>query len=344
LAILRESLVPSAADEISAAIAAAGGAIPFSEYMQLALYGESGFYTTGGRAGRRGGDFITSPEVGPLFGTVIARALDAWWKELGSPSRFDVVESGAGPGTLARSILAAQPECLGAMHYVAVEISASQRALHPQGVESRETMPDGPITGVILVNELLDNLPFRLFVFDGSWMEASDGQFVEVLRTPDVVPTCLPQTAPLGSRAPIQDAAASWVRDSFSKIRNGRLLLFDYCSTSTPDIALRPWREWLRTYRDQGRGTHYLTEPGSQDITTQVMLDQLPSGFSAATQADFLQKWGIDELVREGSDYWESMKSVPDVAAMKMRSRIAEAKSLIDQTGLGAFTVLSWQK
>jgi SAM-dependent MidA family methyltransferase len=341
--------VPSAADEISAAIAAAGGAIPFSEYMRLALYGEGGFYTTGGRAGRRGGDFITSPEVGPLFGTVIARALDAWWKELGSPSRFDVVECGAGPGTLARSILAAQPNCADAMHYVAVEISASQRALHPQGVESCETMPDGPITGVVLANELLDNLPFRLFVFDSSWMEAfvsqtSGGQFVEVLRTPDVIPSCLPQTAPLGSRAPIQDAAASWVRNSLSKITNGQLLLFDYCSTSTSEIALTPWREWLRTYRDQGRGTHYLSDLGSQDITTQVMLDQLPTGFSTSTQADFLQKWGIDELVREGSNYWESMKNAPDVAAMKMRSRSAEVKSLIDQTSLGSFTALSWQK
>ncbi len=341
--------MPSAAEEISAAIAAAGGAISFSEYMRLALYGESGFYTTGGRAGRRGGDFITSPEVGPLFGTVTARALDAWWKEIGSPSRFDVVECGAGPGTLARSILAAQPECADAMHYVAVEISASQRVLHPEGVESRETMPDGPITGVILANELLDNLPFRLFVFDGSWMEAfvsqaSGGQFVEVLRTPDEIPSCLPQTAPLGSRAPVQDVAASWVRDSLAKISNGRLLLFDYCSASTAEIALTPWREWLRTYRDQGRGTHYLSDPGSQDITTQVMLDQLPSGCTTSTQADFLNLWGIDELVHEGTAYWESMKSAPDVGAMKMRSRIAEAKSLIDQTGLGAFTALSWQK
>jgi SAM-dependent MidA family methyltransferase len=341
--------VPSAADEITAAIAAAGGAIPFSEYMQLALYGEGGFYTIGGRAGRRGGDFITSPEVGPLFGTVIARALDAWWKEFGSPSRFDVVECGAGPGTLARSILAAQPECLGAMHYVAVEISASQRALHPQSVESRETMPDGPITGVILANELLDNLPFRLFVFDGSWMEAfvaqaTGGQFVEVLRTPDVVPSSLPQTAPLGSRAPIQDAAVLWVRDCLAKISNGRLLLFDYCSVSTSEISLTPWRKWLRTYRDQGRGTHYLTEPGSQDITTQVMLDQLPTGFISSSQVDFLTQWGIDDLVREGADYWESMKHAPDVAAMKMRSRSTEAKSLIDQTGLGTFTALSWQK
>ncbi len=341
--------MPSAADEITAAIAAAGGAISFSDYMQLALYGQDGFYTTGGRAGRRGGDFITSPEVGPLFGTVIARALDAWWKELGSPNQFDVVECGAGPGTLARSILAAQPECAAAMQYVAVELSASQRALHPQGVKSCETMPDGPINGVILANELLDNLPFRLFVFDGAWMEAfvslaSGGQFVEVLRTPDVVPSCLPKTAPLGSRAPIQDLAASWVRDSLANISNGLLLLLDYCSTSTAEIALTPWREWLRTYRDQGRGTHYLTEPGSQDITTQVMIDQLPTGFTSSTQAEFLMQWGIDELVREGSDYWESMKTAPDVAAMKMRSRATEAKSLTDQSGLGVFSVLSWQK
>ena len=341
--------MPSAADEISAAIAAAGGAIPFSEYMQLALYGEGGFYTTGGRAGRRGGGFITSPEVGPLFGTVIARALDAWWKELGLPSRFDVVECGAGPGTLARSILAAQPECFGAMHYVAVEISASQRALHPQGVESRETMPDGPITGVILANELLDNLPFRLFVFDGMWMEAfvsqaSSGQFVEVLRTPDEIPSCLPQTAPLGSRAPVQEAAASWVRNTLLKINQGRLLLFDYCSPSTVEISLTPWREWLRTYRDQDRGTHYLSDPGSQDITTQVMLDQLPSGSLTSTQTDFLTQWGIDKLVREGSTYWESMKHAPDVTAMKMRSRSTEVNALTDSSGLGGFDANVWKK
>ena len=337
--------MPSAADEISAAIAAAGGAIPFSEYMRLALYGQGGFYTTGGRAGRRGGDFITSPEVGPLFGTVIARTLDAWWKELGSPGRFDVVESGAGPGTLARSIFAAQPECATAMHYVAVEISASQRALHPQSVESRETMPNGPITGVVLANELLDNLPFRLFVFDGSWMEAfvsqaSSGQFVEVLHTPDLIPSCLPRTAPLGSRAPIQDAAASWVRDCLSKISNGRLLLFDYCSTSTAEIALTPWREWLRTYRDQSRGTHYLSDPGSQDITAQVMLDQLTAGFTSSTQAEFLKQWGINELVSEGTDYWESMKNAPDIAAMKMRSRSIEKQLIINSSGLGGFYVV----
>ena len=208
-------------------------------------------------------------------------------------------------------------------------------------------MPDGPITGEILANELLDNLPFRLFVFDGLWMEAfvsqaSGGQFVEVLRKPDVVPPCLPQTAPLGSRAPIQDAAASWVRDCLSKIDHGRLLLFDYCSASTSEIALTPWREWLRTYRGQGRGTHYLTEPGSQDITTQVTLDQLPAGFSTATQAEFLQHWGIDDLIHEGATYWENMKHAPDVVAMKMRSRSTESRAITEGIGLGGLTCLEW--
>ncbi len=348
LQILLKLPVQSSAKDISSAIAMAGGAISFENFMDLALYSPNGFYTKTGRAGRRGGDFITSPEVGPLFGAVLARALDAWWKELGSPSQFDVVECGAGPGTLARSILAAQPECAHALHYVAVEVSASQRAMHPQGVESRETMPDGPITGVVLANELLDNLPFRLFVFDNQWQEAfveeRDGKFLEVLRIPKIIPACLPESAPLGSRAPVQDAAASWVRDCLSKIDRGRLLLFDYCSSSTSEIALTPWREWLRTYHDQDRGNHYLIEPGSQDITAQVMLDQLPVGFTASTQAAFLKQWGIDELVREGNAYWENMKTPPDVAAMKMRSRVSESEALCSSAGLGSFKVLEWHK
>ena len=79
--------MPSAADDVRRAIDADGGAIRFDEFVNLALYGDRGFYTRSdhpGHAGRRG-DFITSPEVGPLFGTVMARALDSWWHELGRP-------------------------------------------------------------------------------------------------------------------------------------------------------------------------------------------------------------------------------------------------------------------
>jgi SAM-dependent MidA family methyltransferase len=339
--------VPSAAESITAAITAAGGAISFEQYMSLALYGKGGFYQDCGKAGRRG-DFITSPEVGPLFAAVIARYLDDCWNELGCPSSFDVVEVGAGPGTLARGIFDAQPKCMSALKYVAVEVSEAQRALHPDFVDSVEQFPDRTIQGVVLANELLDNLPFKLFVFDGEWMEAfvglgDDGKFVEVLRAVDVIPAILPKSAPLGSRAPIQTTASQWLLNVSQKLSRGRVLVFDYCSESTSEIAVTPWREWLRTYKDHDRGVHYLIEPGTQDITTQVMIDQLMEvvpELSVSHQSEWLLNLGLDELVSEGSSYWEQHKSAPDIAAMKMRSRLNEAQALTDRDGLGSFSVL----
>jgi SAM-dependent MidA family methyltransferase len=339
--------VPSAAESITAAIEAAGGAISFEQYMGLALYGEGGFYQDGGKAGRRG-DFITSPEVGPLFAAVIARYLDNCWNDLGCPDSFDVVEVGAGPGTLARGIFDAQPQCLSAMKYVAVEISKSQRAMHPDFVESAEEFPDRIIQGVVLANELLDNLPFKLFVFDGTWKEAfvglgDGGRFVEVLRTVNNIPEVLPASAPLGSRAPIQVAASQWMLDVTQKLSRGKVLVFDYCSESTSEIAVTPWREWLRTYKDHMSGEHYLLKPGSQDITSQVMVDQLLVAIPelvVTKQSDWLQHWGINDLVSEGARYWEQHKSSPDIFAMKMRSRANEAHLITDVSGVGAFSVL----
>jgi SAM-dependent MidA family methyltransferase len=336
----------------------AEGPIPFSAFMEAALYDhDGGFYATGGQAGRRGGHFLTSPEVGPLFGAVLAGALDRWWEELGRPDRFTVVDAGAGPGTLARSVLAAEPAVLqaGALRYVMSERSSAQRAAHADlPVESTPNrwlhrwLQSGPsaFEGVVVANELLDNLPFRLAVFDGGWLEAfvdlaPDGRMVEVLRPFDEVPTCLPPVAPHGARAPLQDEAAAWMASALGAIRRGRVVVLDYART-TAEMAARPWRDWLRTYRRHERGGHYLADPGTQDITADVALDQLPRPDDVMTQAEFLRRHGLDELVDEGRRRWQAAAAAPDLAALAGRSRIQEAEALTDPAGLGGFTVAQW--
>ena len=323
--------------------------IPFERFMEDALYGPDGFYMSGNSGAGRRHDFLTAPEVGPLFGAVLARFLDTEWERLGRPSPFTVVEAGAGPGTLARAVLAAAPACSAALRYGTVEGSPGQRAQHPPAVESRPELPDGPFDGVIVANELLDNLPFRLAVHDGAWREAfvstgPDGRHVEVLSAPiEPRPAVLPATAPLGARAPLQLRAAAWVADARRRLRRGTLLVFDYTSPTTTGLAARPWREWLRTYRGHQRGGHYLAEPGTQDITAEVCVDQLPEPDTARSQAQWLELHGIRGLVDEGRAYWEANAGRPDLAALRMRSRVTEAEALLDPGGLGGFTALEWR-
>ncbi|MEY2445395.1 MAG: hypothetical protein QOE00_1975 [Ilumatobacteraceae bacterium] len=336
--------MPSASEEIRAAIIAAGGALRFDEYMRIALYGDSGFYATGGRAGRRG-DFITSPEIGPLFGAVLTRWIESEFHRLGEPDDFAIVECGAGPGTLARSILHAAPRWRD--HYVAVEVSSAQRGEHPDGVMSLAALPEGPLSGVVIANELLDNLPFRLAVFDGGWREVAVSigrgpEFAEVTVAADPAWQWLPAVAPHGTRLPIHSNAARWIGEATARLGSGTILAFDYCTESTAELFQRPWREWLRTYRAQGRGGHYLDSPGTQDITAQVCIDQLPKPTTVESQADFLRRWSIDELVDEGRRAWAAAAAQPDVKALSMRSRARESEALLDENGIGSFHALSW--
>jgi len=350
------------------------GPLRFDEVMEAALYDpEWGFYATGGHAGRRG-DFITSVEVGPLFGAVVARALDTWWLQLGSPRPYVVVDAGAGVGTLARGVLAAAPECAAALRYVLVERSATLRAEHDRGLpvvlpvhafaaahepddddeQPARLLPDGPLvvsletvppTGahVVLANELLDNLPVRLLERTGDgWSEIGiDEEFEEVRLPTTVTPTV--EAAP-GSRVAWQEGAAGWLREALELAP--RVVVFDYMTT-TAHMATRPWTEWLRTYRGHERGGSPLTDLGEQDITCEVALDQLAAVLPPSEvrdQRSFLTAHGVDALVDAGRLAWEQGAARGGLEALRGRSRIREAEALTDLDGLGAFTVAEWSR
>tara|TARA_B100000809_G_scaffold44787_1_gene39168 strand:+ start:243 stop:1268 length:1026 start_codon:yes stop_codon:yes gene_type:complete len=330
----------------------------FEAWVEACLYDpDGGFYAAGGAAGRRG-DFITSPEVGPLFGAVVARWLDASWEALGGPSGFTVVEAAAGAGTLARSVRAARPACLEAGRYVMVERCAVLRDAQPtgDGLSSLAGLEDLPprggdgLVGVVMANELLDNLAFGLLeAVDGGWYEvlvevASEGadqpMFQEVTGAAVHPPV---DVAPLqGSRMPVQAGARRWVDSALGVLSAGSVLVIDYAST-TAALAARPPGEWVRTYRDHQRGGPAVSAPGVQDVTVEVAVDQLPPGADTTTQAAFLRANGIQDLVAEGRRRWAELAGVGDLEALRARSRITEAEALLDPDGLGGFTVLEWR-
>jgi SAM-dependent MidA family methyltransferase len=216
-------------------------------------------------------------------------------------------------------------------------------------VSALAELPSGRFTGVVFANELLDNLPFRLFERrEAIWWEVRVGLDGEVLvpAAPEESSACerLAPDAPEGGRIPLQHHAVSWVRDALRLLERGRLVVIDYAD-ETPSLARRPWREWVRTYRSHGRGSEPLTDPGLQDVTCEVAVDQLAAArppSSNRPQATFLADHGLRELTEEARAKWHERAHIGDLENMRWRARLSEATTLTDQSGLGAFRVLEW--
>jgi SAM-dependent MidA family methyltransferase len=164
-------------DAIRARIEAAGGWVPFDEFMEMALYAPGlGYYTAGGRKIGQGGDFTTAPEVSDLFSRCVARQCA---EALDSARAGSILELGAGTGRMAAEILATLAS-LGATpeRYLILEVSADLRerqkariAALPAELQARvewlDALPAKPMNGVILANEVLDALPCQRIVIRG---------------------------------------------------------------------------------------------------------------------------------------------------------------------------------
>ncbi len=307
---------------------------PFAEYVERCLYAPGrGFYTSGrGVAGGRKGDFITSPEVGPLFGAVLAEAINTWWRDAGEPERFPVIDLGTGPGGLLRALEMAAPACAGAWTLIGIDRTPNATAL------------DASIDlsgAVVIANELLDNVPFDIGMRHGG----VDHQLMVAGEPPghttswQPVPNKLDLEVPEDTAFPVLGRAASLV-EQLLEMGPRRVVAFDYGVATTAALAERAG--WMRTYRQHQRGEDPFFEPGEWDITTDIAVDQLPTPDRIGTQAAFLETHGIDRLVEEGRAYWKALAATPNVAAMRMRSRIREAEALTDPSGLGGFLCLEW--
>jgi SAM-dependent MidA family methyltransferase len=367
------------------------GPITFAELQEAALYdADAGFFTTGRGAGRSGSDFITSPEVGPLFGGLVARQLDVTWDRLEHPDPFVVVDAGAGRGRLGSDVLRAAPRCASALRYVLTERSpalrSAQRDLitlepadealgpvvpgadrdepdeHVAGVgpiaTSIDDLPSVAFTGLVLANELLDNLPVRIAQrAPGGWDE-----ILVALADDHLVETAVPAQpafaasadevaadvdAPIGTRLPVPVAASEWLIRVAAVLRRGELIVVDYAAPVAELVARGP-DGWLRTYSGHARGGSPLDALGERDITCDLPLEHLlvaaqRAGFRVVretTQAEWLAELGIADLVEEGRATWNARAHLGDLEAIAARSVVTEAEALVDPAGLGAHRVI----
>jgi len=178
------------------------GPIPFADFMALALgHPTGGYYTAAEPRPTRGGDFLTAPELHPIFGAALARQVAEAWDRVGRPRPFTLVEYGAGAGTLALAILAGlrddRAPLASLLRYAPVELNEHRRGELRAGAAAAglplvdpTALDDDPTAGVVLANEFLDALPVHVVeIRDGRPREVHvgigpDGGFEEVLGEP----------------------------------------------------------------------------------------------------------------------------------------------------------------
>lgn len=326
----------------------AEGPMPFDRFMDLSLYSPDGFF--GGEALRseKGGDFLTSPEVSSLFGETLARHVDAERDRIGQP--FTLVEAGAGSGSLLRPLLA-----IASVDALAVEASPAARAVLAEVAPVTEHMPER-VRGVILANELLDNLPMALAQkVDGGWRERWVGLDGDQLTLVDAAPrsevvTWLDSYAgPVGDGGwvEVQLEATRWLDAAITSLEAGSVVVIDYGDTAE---GLLPRRSdgTLRTYRSHHLGPHPLDEPGATDITADVNFSALVdvaerrgAAVRLHRQDDFLVSLGLGERLSEiRHSELEAAREGDQQRRLELRSLRTEAETLLHPRGLGDFRVL----
>lgn len=320
------------------------GPMPFERFMEASLYDPDGFFGGDRIRSQKAGDFLTSPEVSGLFGETLARYVQRIREGIGEP--FQLVEVASGSGSLLRPLLDVVD-----VPAVAVETSPAARDALAGLVSVSDSLPDR-IRGVVIANELLDNLPMALAQrVDGEWRErwvgASGGdlEFVDATPRRAVVDWLEAYAGPVddGGWVEVQLEARRWVEDLLGRIEVGAILLIDYGDTAE-NLLHRRGGGTLRTYRAHHLGPHPLDEPGETDITADVnfsaLLDLSP-GARLRRQDDFLAGLGLrDRLSALRRQELAAAREGREMDRLRLRTLVTEAETLLHPRGLGDFRVL----
>ena len=313
------------ADAIGQRIDAAGGSISFGDYMQQALYAPGlGYYTAGNRKFGADGDFVTAPELSPLFGRVVARQCVAVLDALGGG---DVLELGAGSGRMAADMLRlmADLDRLPASYSileVSPELTERQRdyladaiPAHAARVRWLDRLPTD-FRGVIVANEVLDALPVERFVRresgagelrvvrDGDGFAASTAPASPALEAALAeLEASLDAPLPVGYRSEICLALPDFVAGLATSLAAGAVLLLDYGLERRSYYAADRSGGWLRCHFRHRVHDDPFVLPGVQDITAWVDFTAVATALADAgldiggyvTQAQFMLGGGLAE-------------------------------------------------
>ena len=322
------SLLGEIRDRLSAEITQAGGALPFDRFMEFSLYEPGlGYYVNGRRKFGESGDFVTAPEVSPLFSRCLARQIAECLGNLGGGC---VLEVGAGSGRMAADTLA-ELELLGALpeRYLILELSPSLQQLQYETldrdvphlcsrVEWLSQLPPAGFRGVLVGNELLDAMPVHRFRRSGdTWEELSvaveDGAFVDCwtdLKSAGLEQALAgiwadPEGLADGYSSELNMRLTPWLRAVAESMTAGYLILIDYGYTRREYYhAERSQGTLICHFRHRAYADPYLL-PGLADITANVDFSALANaalvqGFELCgytTQVHFLIDNGLEQML-----------------------------------------------
>ena len=347
---------------IRRAIDTAAGWLPFDRYMALALYAPGlGYYARGSRQfgamPASGSDFVTAPELSPLFGAALAHQIR---QALDATATDEVWEFGAGSGALAAQLLRALGERV--RRYSIVDLSGALRArqrevLAPFGARVRwlDALPEA-MQGVVVGNEVLDAMPVQLLHWDGAaWCERGVVAAGEGFRFADR-PT--PLRPPLdaafvpGTTTEIHPQAEAFVRTLADRLQRGAAFFIDYGFPEAEYYLPQRIGGTLMCHRAHLADTDPLADIGDKDITAHVNFSAIAltaqdAGFEVlgyTSQARFLLNCGIAPLLQaaqQRSD-WPALAAAQILLAEHEMGELFKVIGLV--RGVSAFDALGFSE